>query len=529
MNEQQSNTPHSKMFVCFLILTSLTGGSLIMVVEVLGSKVIGPFFGASLFVWTSLISVAMIALAAGYAFGGFMSDRRGHADYLYGIIALSGIAVLLIPSLTPPVLKLCMPLGLRTGAFLSSCMLFGPSLFLMGCISPYVIKIAAKELHSIGRTVGSFYAISTIGSVLGTISTGFVLIAFLGVKQIFFLVGCLLLLLSVLYFTLFRKKAAAVLVLLPLFFFWPADRVIDKVMENGTRVQVVASEKSYYGDVKVVDYSYREKHTRELVIDGLVHSGVDMKSGRSIYPYTYILPHYVMEMNPQGKDCLMLGLGAGTIPGIFQAHGVMTDVLDIDPVVFDVAETYFNFRNNGKSIVEDARYYLINTPRKYDFVVLDVFSGDTMPAHLLSLEAYELINQVLSPGGIMAFNLFGSLDKDSYMTASIIKTLQQVFENVDIFPNFNPVGPTGSGNISVFAYNGASRTIQKNLFSDVASHPFVANTLNFQHLWKWRFSADDKAIILTDNYIPLEFYNAWISEQVRKNIVETTDWDVLSS
>ena len=79
MNEQQPNAPHSKKFVWFLILTSLTGGSLIMVVEVLGSKVIGPFFGVSLFVWTSLIAVTMIALAGGYAFGGFMSDRRGHA------------------------------------------------------------------------------------------------------------------------------------------------------------------------------------------------------------------------------------------------------------------------------------------------------------------------------------------------------------------------------------------------------------------------------------------------------------------
>ena len=529
MPKQPSHSLHSKSFFWFLILTSLTGGGLIMVVEVLGSKVIGPFFGVSLFVWTSLIAVAMIALACGYAFGGFLSDRRGHADYLYGIVALSGVAVLLIPVLTPSVLRICMPLGLRTGAFVSSCMLFGPSLFLMGCISPYVIKIATKELHNIGRTVGGFYAISTVGSVFGTVSTGFLLVAFLGVKQIFFLVGCLLLLLAVLYFVLFRKKFAAIVVMLPLVFLWPTEQQVDKVMKNGTRVQVVASEQSYYGNIKVVDYSYRNKHTRELVIDGLVHSGIDMNSGRSIYSYTYVLGNYALEMNPQGKDCLMLGLGAGAIPTIFQAHNVTTDVLDIDPAIFDVAEEYFKFRNNGKSVVEDACYYLINTPKKYDYVVLDVFSGDTMPAHLLSLEAYELIDKVLAPGGIMAFNLFGSLDHRSYMTASIIKTLQQVFENVDIYPNFDPAGQTKIGNISVFAYNGDSRAIQKNLFSDVTINPFVAESLSKQHLWKWSFPADHEAIILKDNYIPLEFYNSWISEQVRKDIVKTTDWDVLSS
>jgi spermidine synthase len=148
---------------------------------------------------------------------------------------------------------------------------------------------------------------------------------------------------------------------------------------------------------------------------------------------------------------------------------------------------------------------------------------------LLSLEAYELIDQVLAPGGMMAFNLFGAIDQRSYMTASIMKTLQQVFDNVDIYPNFDPLGQRKYGNISVFAYNGVSRAIQSNLFSDVASHPFVADALNNQHLWTWRFSADDKAIILRDNYIPLEFYNSWISEQARKNVVKTTDWDVLSS
>ena len=202
MNKQNIR---ERVFFWFLMLTSLTGGALIMVVEVLGSKVIGPFFGVSLFVWTSLIAVTMIALAAGYAVGGFLSDRHEHADYLYGIIAISGFTVLLIPVLAPVALKLCMPLGLRAGAFFSSSLLFGPSLFLMGCISPYVIKIAAKEMRNIGRTVGGFYAISTVGSVLGTVATGFVLIAFLGVKQIFFLVGCGLLLLSVTYFVMFRK------------------------------------------------------------------------------------------------------------------------------------------------------------------------------------------------------------------------------------------------------------------------------------------------------------------------------------
>ena len=300
-------------------------------------------------------------------------------------------------------------------------------------------------------------------------------------------------------------------------------------MDNGTRVRVVASKETYYGSVKVVDYSYQDKHTRELVIDGAVNSGIDMKSGRSIYPYYYVLGHYPMVINPQGENCLVLGLGAGTIPGIYQSYGVTTDVLDIDPVVFDIAEEYFNFRSNGELYVQDARYYLINTPKKYDYIVLDVFSGENMPAHLLSIEAYELISNKLTAKGIMAFNMFGSVGDRSFMTVSIIKTLQQVFDQVDVYPNFDPKGDKQLGNLSILAYNGASRAIDKNIFVDIPNHPFVASILDKLHLWKWQAPADQEGIILRDNYVPLEFHNAWIREQVRKGIVETTDWDVLSS
>ncbi len=188
---------HSKGFIAYLIVTAALCGALVMVIEVLGSRVIGPFFGVSLFVWTSLITVTMVALAAGYAIGGHWSDRKSSPDWLYGIIMLSGVLVILTPALKGTILQLCLPMGLRWGSLTSAFLLFGPGLFLLGCVSPYVVKIAAREMHNIGRTVGSFYAISTVGSVVGTMLTGFVLIAYLGINQIFLLTGSLLILLGV--------------------------------------------------------------------------------------------------------------------------------------------------------------------------------------------------------------------------------------------------------------------------------------------------------------------------------------------
>ncbi|MEE9524173.1 MAG: fused MFS/spermidine synthase, partial [Thermodesulfovibrionales bacterium] len=161
-----TDNAHSRPFIYYLFFTALTCGAMIMVIEVLGSKVIGPVFGVSLFVWTSLITVTLVALSAGYAAGGYISDKKDHPDYLYGIIFVAGLLVILIPFAKSIVLRSCQPLGLRMGALTSSTILFGPSLFLLGCVSPYIIKVSARELRNIGRTVGVFYSISTVGSFL---------------------------------------------------------------------------------------------------------------------------------------------------------------------------------------------------------------------------------------------------------------------------------------------------------------------------------------------------------------------------
>ena len=118
----RNNLP-SNIFISYLLITSLCCGALVMVIEVLGSRVIGPFFGVSLFVWTSLITVTMIALALGYAVGGILSDRNSSPGVLYGIILTAGTCALLTPYLKAPVLKACMSLGLRSGALASSAVL----------------------------------------------------------------------------------------------------------------------------------------------------------------------------------------------------------------------------------------------------------------------------------------------------------------------------------------------------------------------------------------------------------------------
>lgn len=522
MTNEQRHLPLS-----FLVLTTFLCGGLIMIIEVMGSRVIGPLFGVGIFVWSSLIAVTMIALALGYSVGGRLSDRFPSPNLLYALIALGGLFTLLVPVLKGVVLQACLAFGLRLGSFVSSLLLFGPALFTLGCVSPYVIRLAARELQQLGKTVGTFYALSTVGSVVGTIVAGFFLIAVMSVNQIFYLVGAMLLFLALTYFVVWRKAymaAALVLLLWPLY---PAEQLVEKLLPNGTTVRQVHKEDSYYGSVQVVEYSYGQKRTRELLIDGLIQGGIDMVGGESLYPYAYTLGWAPQVIRPGGENCLVIGLGAGIIPRFYESSGVKVDVIDIDPKIVDIAENYFGFRTSGEVFIEDARYFLTTHPTRYDYLVLDVFNGDTTPAHLLSVEAFDLMRSRLSAEGVLAINLIGGVWEDNYMTASVVNTLKQVFDQVDLYTTFGE--DAAWGNISIFAYGGEPFVPDATGFVRGRVHPLAVKSVAGLHRNKYQFKDEVKWIELRDSYNPIDVFDIDLKEKLRESILRDTDWDILSS
>ena len=517
----------SRSFLIYLIATAVLCGALVMVIEILGSRVIGPFFGVSLFVWTSLITVTLVALAAGYAVGGILSDRKSDPAYLYALILAAGVLTLLVPVLKGPVLRTTMAWGLRSGAFGSSLALFGPALFLLGCVSPYLVRLAAKEMRNIGRTVGLFYALSTFGSFLGTVLTGFLFIAYLRVSVIFFVVGTLLISLAAGYFLFFRRAGYVAAVLILPLIAYPGEHLESKVLRSGTMMTELYDRDTFYGNLKVVDYSFGEQHHRDLMIDGLVQGGIDVGSGLSIYEYAYYLEFLPYSINPRGKNCLVIGLGAGLVPRWFEQRGITTDVVDIDPQVVDVARRYFGFSNTGEVIISDARHFLNRTKKRYDYIVLDVFNGDTTPGHLLSIEALRLVRDRMTDQGILAINLIGSLTRYPFMTASVIRTLGEAFQTVSIYPNYDVAGEVGGGNITVLAYAGQPRPLRLETTLGFPLHPVVQRGVS-RFLGKpYLLPADTPAVVLSDDHNPIDFYDVKLKEWVRQTIRENTDVDLL--
>jgi MFS family permease len=178
-----------------LYLTVFLTGGAVMVIELLGTRIIAPFYGVSLYVWSSLISVALIALAIGYFAGGRWADRAKRTG-LSLVISLAALCILLIPWITRPVLLVTDALGLRAGALVSALVLFSPSLILLGMVGPYAVKLATSRLKGVGASAGSIYAVSTLGSVVGTLLLGFFLFPVVGSREILIGLGVALLALA---------------------------------------------------------------------------------------------------------------------------------------------------------------------------------------------------------------------------------------------------------------------------------------------------------------------------------------------
>jgi spermidine synthase len=131
---------------------------------------------------------------------------------------------------------------------------------------------------------------------------------------------------------------------------------------------------------------------------------------------------------------LQIGLGIGSLPNTLKPHGIVSEVVEIDPAVVRFAQLHFGFSTTGHIFVEDARTFLTATDRKYDIIVHDTFTGGSTPEHLLSVEVIKRIREVLKPGGVLALNFVGGTTGAGAEASRLVaSTLRSVFRTVRAF------------------------------------------------------------------------------------------------
>ena len=173
-------------------------GAVVMAYEIIGSRILGPYVGTSMVVWSSIIGIILASLSAGYYYGGRIADRRPETGILALFIAVSGLYILLSLLFKNALLNaLSQTLAsIPLAAILSSLVLFAFPAFLLGMVSPFAARLKIKDTETSGATVGYLYALSTFGSITGTFLAGFYLIPGFRLTSILLILGLLLLVLA---------------------------------------------------------------------------------------------------------------------------------------------------------------------------------------------------------------------------------------------------------------------------------------------------------------------------------------------
>ncbi|PKM11792.1 MAG: SAM-dependent methyltransferase [Gammaproteobacteria bacterium HGW-Gammaproteobacteria-3] len=512
------NNPLNKLGRIGLYLTVFMTGASVMVIELLGTRLIAPFYGASLYVWCSLISVTMIALALGYFIGGRWADYRDGKGFSL-ILALAAVLTLLIPWMTRSVLLATDPLGLRTGAFISALVLFTPSLTLLGMVSPVAIKLATRQLQGVGASSGSLYAVSTLGSVVGTLLLGFFLFPEFGSREILAGLGIGLLILALLVALYEQQQLAVVkatgpvlLLIIVGFSLIPQIVGAGRALPAQQQLIIRSEQESLYGWVRVIDKP--KAKLRFLTSDASVIGAASLIDGSNLLVYQDIV-NLLPALAPGMKRALIVGQGAGHMAtALHERYGIKVDTLEIDPAVAQAAVDYFGFKPSGQARVGDGRYEIRKLTGPYDLIIHDCFTGGSEPAHLLTVETLRQLRGLLSEKGLLALNFVGFLENgQNPALASVAKTLDEVFPRRQVFIS----EPGDDFNDFIFLTGNAPVDLEAPSLS-----------LGQQDWLKQRQVSvnSEKGRILTDNLNALEHLQLRKAEHYRQVLVEWfgTEW-----
>jgi spermidine synthase len=496
-----TDAPRDRAQEAYVLVASFLVGAAVLVIEITGTRVIGPYYGASVYVWSSLIGVTLGALTVGYFAGGWAADRwpelRAFAlETIGGAVTLS-----LAVWLRKGVLVATTPLGVKAGSLVSAAVLFAPALVLLAMTGPLAIRLVTGSFTVLGRGVGKVYGVSTLGSMLGAILTGFVLIPNLAVPSVMLATAAVLAACGAAGLVLARRVVAAAAALGAAVL---AALVLDRPVPRATNVVYLG--RSFHGEIKVID----ARDVRLLLIDGVDNGLVDRTTMESRAPYIAFF-EYLPAARPAAKRALCIGLGAGSVPrSLHLRHAIATEVVEIDPEIVRVARRYFGFPSDIPVAVEDGRTFVEHAGGRYDLVVLDAFHAEAHALHLMTREFFSRVDRILEPGGILAVNMVGSARGPlAAGWQAVVRTVHEPFAHVRVF-----TGPQREGFTNVFVV--ASREplpAPATLGGDAVLATLAASELAPE--------PGDATWVLTDDYNPLDDLQrsllvAWREDMIRK-------------
>ena len=485
-----------------LLVLVFTGGFTSLGIEFAAARLLAPFFGQSLFIWGTLIGLILIYLTVGYYAGGRLADRHPDPVLLYRLALVASVATGLIPLISRPILAFSqvgfsqLSLGIVVGSLISVIVLFAVPVILLGMVSPFAIRLRIEDVRTAGNAAGAVYALSTLGSILGTFTPVFWLIPSYGTRPTLEILAVLLAAVCALGLWGYRRRLYALV---------PLALIVLALLQQQAGIRPAAyghrvyEAESAYNYIQVVQDGTRT----DLVLNEghAVHSIYDPTTLYTHGPWDDFLLAPLFGSGRPPERVAIIGLAGGTVARQLTAIDgpVQIDGVELDPAIVDVGRRYFQMTEpNLHVIVADGRYWLATTQARYDMIAVDAYRQPYIPFYLTTREFFSQARDHLRPGGVVAINA-GRTSSDYRLVNALSGTLSAVFKHVFVVD----VG-SGFGNSLIFATDSPTSLSQ---FKARASsepntllRPIAADALESGNVRQAR----PNGIVFSDDLAPVE-------------------------
>ena len=409
-----------------------------MIIEITANRLLSPLFGNSVYTWTSLIGVILVAFSVGGYLGGWLTDKKADFALLGWLLAGAAIMTMFIPAIHSVVGHRNSDAGLIAGPLIVSLLVFAIPGVLLGAISPASVRLYSslqQDAH-VGYAAGTISMLGSLGSFVGTFLTGFYLLGAFGVKSIFLGSGTVLLILAALAFLLARRRPVEQL---PVWISALIAGGFGAASDVGAKENVLFQHESFYHRVRVSEVGTGPFARRYLELDSTMEGGMEVDTGDIILPYQEYWQLPKMKDSFMMERALFLGAGAFGMPEAVSKEWPKADVevVEIDPVVIEAGHRFFKLSEFPKvqAHADDARRHLrMNDGKHYDMIFGDAYNGvQAIPVHLASREFFQLVHDRLTPHGVFVMNVISAVEGNkSRLLAGMLSTLKSVFPHVEV-------------------------------------------------------------------------------------------------
>lgn len=506
------NTPH-RLQRMILLLVVLLSGMTSLAIEMSASRLLAPYFGSSLFIWANLIGMELIYLTIGYYVGGRLADKKPTAFRLYTIVTIAAIFIGLVPIIAEPILHISLigfanlNFGAFYGSLIGTIFLFAIPVILLGMVTPFAIRLEITQLDQAGNTAGIIYALSTLGSIIGTFLPVFAFIPTVGTAATFEIFAGILFAggMAGLWLAGSRPKVMkfglpmTTILLVSMF-----GASLPHSIKPSYAGQLLTEKESLYNYIQVV--KYQDQYQLILNEGQAIHSvytpGQVLSNG--IWDLFLMAPFF---NNPPFRSqdvhsAAIIGLGAGTIPYIISnTYGpIPIDGVEIDPEIVKLGRHYFAMNEpNLNVIVDDGRYFLERTNKHYDLICIDAYQQPYIPFQMTTKEFFQLVRTHLTPKGTIALNA-GRTSNDFRLVNALATTIHSVFKHVYVIDSLY------NTNSMIIATNDDTTTItnfaKNTQYITQPDLQFIANQVN-DPMSNLRPGATN-GVLFTDDHAPVE-------------------------